>query len=75
MKPFPVTLDYGSGPTAFTIHGTVFYSGGPCILVEAEPCSLPTHAATEALCSAVRDGRCKVPDSIRAAIDNGAKVL
>jgi hypothetical protein len=73
-----ISLDYGTPGSlaACTITGDVFYAGGDLVLVEArDPGNLTGYAAAGALRSAVRDGRIKLPDSIRAAIDNGARVL
>jgi hypothetical protein len=62
-----ITLDYGS----HTLMGTVTFLGHKA-LVETTGLggsSLSLDTAARALASAVRDGRCRVPDSLRAAID------
>jgi hypothetical protein len=69
-----VSLDYGRD----TITGFVSLrpvSGQVSVRCLEWPSRLTGEAAEGALRSAVADGRCKVPDDIRAAIDSGAKVL
>lgn len=73
MQTATITLDFG---TVTTIKGTATCFGdGPVMVTVTSHPKLPRIDAESALRSAVRDGRCKLPDSIRAAIDNGAAVL
>jgi hypothetical protein len=72
MQTATITLDFG----AHTLMGTVTLLGRRA-LVEVDGLggsSLTMNAAAGALASAVRDGRCRVPDALRAAIDSGTEV-
>jgi len=71
----PISLDYGSGLDACVITGDVFWAGGAMLVEARDPGHLPGYYAAQALRSAVKDGRVKLPDPWRAAIDNGTLVL
>lgn len=68
-----ITLDYSS----HVLRGQVTLLGDK-VYVELDSfggAALTVDAATRALCSAVRDGRCSVPTELRVAIDQGASVI
>lgn len=70
-----VTIDFRIGPLTSIITGTAYLMDRTVLVDVTDSQGVLFDDARSALTSGVRDGRCKLPPHIRAAIDNGATVL